>query len=90
MHINLPPDLPPPKYHFNQEVQWFESQGCIYRGVIRGLQYFTPAMSKALCNSLDWVGWSYLVEVNGPAIADIQDVHENDLVLREVMEECTF
>nr|WP_290224211.1 hypothetical protein [Trichocoleus desertorum] len=80
----LPSDLPLPKYQFGQQVQWGEEdQGY---GIIRGLQYFTPRMSEAMSNSLDWVGWSYLVEVdpNSPTSSGIEDVKEADLELREV------
>ncbi|MEP0873308.1 hypothetical protein NDA01_26460 [Trichocoleus desertorum AS-A10] len=82
--LPLSADLPLPKYQFGQQVQWGE-QGPNY-GIIRGLQYFTPRMSEAMSNSLDWVGWSYLVEVdpNSPTSSGIEDVKEADLELREV------
>nr|WP_290224289.1 hypothetical protein [Trichocoleus desertorum] len=80
----LPADLPLPKYQFGQQVQWGEEEQGY--GIIRGLQYFTPRMSEAMSNSLDWVGWSYLVEVdpNSPTSSGIEDVKEADLELREV------
>ncbi|MEP0873597.1 hypothetical protein NDA01_27955 [Trichocoleus desertorum AS-A10] len=81
--LRLPSDLPLPKSQFGQQVQWGE-QGPNY-GIIRGLQYFTPRMSEAMSNSLDWVGWSYLIEVDpsSPTSSGIEDVKEADLGLRE-------
>lgn len=76
----LPPDLPLPKYHFGQQVQWEQRYG-----TIRGLQYFTPRMSASITRNLDWVGWWYLIELDLTCShgSDLQDVHEDELELRE-------
>jgi hypothetical protein len=83
--IALPPNLPAPKYQFGQQVQWPAYRGELRWGIIRGLQYFTPSMSAALFHSLEWVGWSYLVEVDRASchLTDIEDVHEDELEIRE-------
>jgi hypothetical protein len=83
--LPLPAELPLPKYQLGQVVQWPTYRGALRWGIIRGLQYFTPGMSAALYSSLEWVGWSYLVEVNPDSchVTDIEDVHEQDLELRE-------
>ena len=82
--LPLPPDLPTPKFHFGQQVQWVQRGQ--QHGIIRGLQYFTPRMSSAMVLSLEWVGWWYLIEVD-PLCAggnDLQDMHEEELELWEV------
>lgn len=82
----LPPELPVPKFQFGQQVQWRGFWGRYDYGIVRGLQYWTPRMSEELANNLDWVGWSYLVEVDpsSPTSNGIEDVQEADLELREV------
>jgi hypothetical protein len=83
--LPLPAELPLPKYQLGQQVQWPAYREGLRWGIIRGLQYFTPGMSAALFHSLEWVGWSYLVEVDRASchLTDIEDVHEDELELRE-------
>lgn len=83
--LHLPPELPDPKFQFGQQVQWLTPQGRWEYGIVRGLQYWTPRMSEGLFQNLEWVGWSYLIEVD-PVFTfyGIEDVHEQDLELREV------
>ncbi|MEP0873704.1 hypothetical protein NDA01_28630 [Trichocoleus desertorum AS-A10] len=84
--LPLPAELPVPQYQFGQVVQWPGFHGCVHWGIIRGLQYWSPRMSAEIAHSLEWVGWSYLVEVDPDSCksAGIEDVWEQDLKLREV------
>ena len=80
--INLPPDIPPPKFSWGQQVQ-IERHRSTIKGKVTGLEWWTLQAAAAYDRDIESAGWHYTIEIQAKADPHLF-AHEDDMEAIEV------
>jgi len=81
--IELPTDIPAPKFTWGQQVQ-LERWRSLIRGKVVGIEWWTLQAAAAYDRDIESAGWHYVIEIPKPADPHLFS-HEDDMQALEIL-----